>query len=196
MQRINSGISDLAGAIASLMDKHREKWLKVVLRIVGNQEDAEDVMQEAVRRVLMRNRPFPSIDQVRMYLGRTISNTAIELYHVRKRERMRHLPLLEQLLPSLEEGNPHSFLQYREESDQVVLLLKLLEEALDQLPAKQYEAVRITLLEPGSVSIREAGTEKGIPYSTLRHRCLQGIRRLRRYINRAMRANIVKLVMA
>jgi DNA-directed RNA polymerase specialized sigma24 family protein len=125
-----------------------------------------------------------------------MSNTAIELYHARKRERLRVRPLFEHVLPSFRESNPHSSLEHREKLDQAEQLLKLLEEGLDRLPPKQYEAVRITLLDPGSVSIREAGTEKGIPYSTLRHRCVQGIRNLRKYINRALRTNHLKLVMA
>jgi len=196
MPRVKSGIPDISDAIAALMGRHREMWLKVVLRILGNQDDAEDVLQEAVRRVMMRNLPFPSMDELRMYLGRAISNIAIELYHARKRERLRHRPLFEHVLPPIKEGNPHSFLEYREESDLAAQLLKLVAEGLDRLPAKEYEAVRITLLEPGAVSIREAGTEKGIPYSTLRHRCMQGIRRLRKHINRALRTNPIKLVMA
>jgi RNA polymerase sigma-70 factor (ECF subfamily) len=193
---MSPGIPDLSDAIASLMARHGRKWHKVVLRIVGNPEDAEDVMQEAVRRVLMRNLAFASIDELRMYLSRAMSNTAIELYHARKRERLRSRPLFEHVLPPLRESNPHASLENREKLDQAEQLLKLLEEGLDRLPAKQYEAVRITLLEPGSVSIREAGTEKGIPYSTLRHRCVQGIRSLRKYINRALRTNHLKLVMA
>jgi len=83
--------SDVAGVIADLICRHGDKWLRFVTRLVA--EDAEDVMQEAVRRVLLRNRPFRSTEEVRLYLGRAIRNTAIETYHIRKRDRARHLPL-------------------------------------------------------------------------------------------------------
>ena len=70
-----------------------------------------------------------------------------------------------------------------ERSQVLALALK----GLDTLPAKQYQALQMTLLDPGAASIREAGVENGIPYSTLRHRSLQGIRRLRSYVHRAAR---------
>jgi len=64
-----------------------------------------------------------------------------------------------------------------------------LQEGLARLPFKQYEALRMTLLETGRISMRGAGVENGIPYSTLRHRSIQGIRRLRRHIHRAIRTS-------
>jgi len=48
--------------------------------------------------------------------------------------------------------------------------------------------LRMTMLDPGTVSIREAGAGNGIPYSTLRHRTMQGIHRLRLHLHRSLRA--------
>ncbi|PYV00747.1 MAG: hypothetical protein DMG10_19850 [Acidobacteria bacterium] len=186
--------SDVAGVIADLICRHGDKWLRFVTRLVA--EDAEDVMQEAVRRVLLRNRPFRSTEEVRLYLGRAIRNTAIETYHIRKRDRARHLPLREQWIPSQDSRDPHSNLEYLEQSDETTRLMTLLEEGLARLPQKQCEAVRLTLLAPEFTSIREAGAERGIPYSTLRHRCVQGMRNLKKYIKKALRSKPIKLLMA
>jgi len=186
--------SDVAGVIADLICRHGDKWLRFVTRLVA--EDAEDVMQEAVRRVLLRNRPFRSTEEVRLYLGRAIRNTAIETYHIRKRDRARHLPLREQWIPAQDSRDPHSNLEHLEQSDETTRLMTLLEEGLARLPQKQCEAVRLTLLAPEFTSIREAGAERGIPYSTLRHRCVQGMRNLKKYIKKALRSKPIKLLMA
>jgi hypothetical protein len=39
---------------------------------------------------------------------------------------------------------------------------------------------------PRDISIRDAGLVHGIPYSTLRHRTVQGLRRLRSYAKRTL----------
>jgi RNA polymerase sigma factor (sigma-70 family) len=186
---------DLGNVIAELIRRHGDKWFRFVLRIVGNQQDAEDVVQEAVRRVLLRNRPFRSEEEARMYLSRAICNTAIESYHCRRRERLRCLPLKEQTLPAAESVSPQTMLENQEESDQTERLTKLLKEGLAHLPTKQYEAIYLTVMEPGAASIRDAGAERGIPYSTLRHRSMQGLRRLKRFIRRALRSAPLRVVM-
>ena len=187
---------DLGSTIATLIRQHGDKWIRFVVRIVGNQQDAEDVIQEAVRRVLIRNRPFRSLEEARMYLSRAISNTAFESYHCRRRERLRCLPLKEQALSASDSGSPQTMLESQEESDHVERLTTLLKEGLAHLPTKQYEALYLTLLEPGAASIRDAGAARGIPYSTLRHRSVQGLRRLKRFIRRALRSAPLKVVMA
>lgn len=186
----------LPSVVETLMLCHRERWLRFVLRIVQNQADAEDVLQEAVLRMLVRERQFRTPEQARMYLGRIICNTAIELYHMRKRNRQRHLTLHEQLLGASGHGEPERLLREREESAANARMLTLLNEGLARLPLKQYEAVRLTVMDPDIVSIRDAGVENDIPYSTLRHRSVQGLRRLRRFLLRALRAAAMRLVIA
>ena len=180
--------SDLKSHIASLVLHHRQKWLRFVLRVVQDYEDAEDVLQEAIQRVLARNRVFGSEDETRMYLGRAISNTAIELYHSRRRERKRRIPINDEVATILEPTDPHVVLEARELSREQTLLIRHLQEGLTRLPANQYEALRMTILQPEAVSIREAGSRHGIPYSTLRHRSMQALRSLRRYLRKATKS--------
>jgi RNA polymerase sigma-70 factor (ECF subfamily) len=177
---------ELHDVIESLVKVHRATWVRYVRRVLGNTADAEDAVQEAVRRVLSRNRRFSSKDDVRMYLGRAVSNTAIEAYHMRRRDRMRLVPIKESAVAG-DGGNPQDELMRIEEDTRRARLLEILSDALRSLPLKQYEALRLTLLEPGGISIRDAGIVNGIPYSTLRHRSVQGVRRLRKYATRAMR---------
>jgi len=181
------GAEDLRSVLGSVVHHNAGKWLRFILAILKNDADAEDVIQEAVRRVLSRNLSFQSEDQVRMYLGRAIGNAALELYNRRKRERMRQFPLNAHRLPPADSGCPFFYIEESEKSKRSDSLLRLLDDGLNRLPPKQYEALRLTILESRGLSIREVGETNGIPYSTLRHRSKQGLRRLRRFLERQRR---------
>ncbi len=177
---------DLRVALEPILDRNSRKWLRFVMGILGSEADAEDVMQEAVRRVLVRGQPLPSPEHVRMYLGRAIVNAALELYNNRKRERMRQVPIWDNIPVSDNTVSPYDFMAEKERSDKTQRLLELLRSGLDRLPQKQREALRLTILESQGLSIRDIGMASGIPYSTLRHRSKQGLRSLRRYLERSL----------
>ncbi|HYK87385.1 MAG TPA: sigma-70 family RNA polymerase sigma factor [Acidobacteriota bacterium] len=179
---------NLGEAVATVLQRHNARWFRFVLRVLGNEADAEDALQEAVRRVLVRNRLFTTEEQVKKYLGRAITNTAIELYYSRKRDRKRHVNLQEDIRPCIQAMTPLTILEENEKSAEEDSLLQALTKALGRLPPKQFQAVRLTMLEPGISSIRDAGELNGIAYSTLRHRSVQGIVRLRKFIRQTMRS--------
>jgi RNA polymerase sigma factor (sigma-70 family) len=173
----------LRSVLGAVMLHNTGKWLRYIVTILKNEADAEDAIQEAVCRVLARDLSFGSESQVKMYVGRAVANAAFELYNQRKRERLRRFPVNEQvLLPA--RSNPFAFMHMLEKRGEKERLLALLDEGLNHLPVKQYEALRFTILESFGLSIRDVGTRTGIPYSTLRHRTRQGIRGLRRFIEK------------
>jgi RNA polymerase sigma-70 factor, ECF subfamily len=174
---------EIGSVVALLVDRHGSKWLRFIRRVLHNPADAEDVLQESIRRVLSQKRALASDEEVRMYLNRVIANTAIDLYHERKRERSKQTPLLDTLCLAPPCTEPQWWMEEEEDSARHEVCIRLVREGLAALPPKQYEALRLTVLEPGAVSIRDAGSSSGIPYSTLRHRARQGIRRLRRLIH-------------
>jgi len=194
MQSGNTTSADLRAALASVIGHHGGSWIRHTVRVLGNESDAEDVLQEAVRRVLIRNLPLSSEEQVKMYLGRAISNTAIEFYHNRKRQRMRQVSLQEQILLPANSDSPYTAIEKKEKCRRRAYMLRLLKKGLAQLPPKQYEALRLTILESNGRSIRDAGATSGIPYSTLRHRSKQGLRWLRRFLQRSLRSEQVKFL--
>jgi RNA polymerase sigma factor (sigma-70 family) len=179
---------DLNGSLASVLARNEGKWLRFVEGVLRSRQDAEDVLQEAIRRVLTRRRALSTEEEVRMYLSRAISNTAMTVYHARKRQRLRQYPLEEQSLTGLTGTNPHSCLEDDETSIEKDYLVGKLKEALSKLPRKQSEALHLTILEPAGNSIRDAGQLHGIPYSTLRHRSLQALKRLRKFLLRELQA--------
>jgi RNA polymerase sigma-70 factor, ECF subfamily len=177
----------LRSALGSVIHRNCSKWLRFILAILKDEMDAEDVIQEAVRRLLVRDLPFGSEDQLRMYLGRAIGNAAFELYNRRKRERMRCLPVNEQILLPAYASNPLVCMEHTGKSEEKERLLGLIEEGLKRLPTKQHEALRLTILDSRGLSIRDAGATSGIPYSTLRHRSKQGLRSLRKFLEKHSR---------
>lgn len=173
--------------LEAILEHNGEKWLKFVLGVVGNREDAEDALQEGLRRVLGCNRAFITEDEARMYLARSISNTAFEIYKCRKRERAHQIPIPSDLLVDGRVCDPQSLMEEREKEDEHDRLLSALDEAMVRLPVREYEALCITVLETNRGSIRDAGIAHDIPYSTLRYRRIEGLRRLRKYLARALR---------
>jgi len=183
---------NLRSVLGSILDSNTGKWRRFIEAILKNDVDAEDVIQEAVRRVLARNCPLSSEEQARMYLARAIGNAAMEFYNSRKRERLRYIPIRDNTLLPDNASSPYACIEEREKSIEKDLLLQLLHEGLTRLPLKQHEALRLTILESGGLSIRDVGITNGIPYSTLRHRNKQGLRRLRRFLEHELKNRIQK----
>jgi RNA polymerase sigma factor (sigma-70 family) len=172
--------------IERVLASERLRWLAYVARVVGNQADAEDVLQEAVGRVLLCGRIFDSDQEARRYLARAVSNAAMDMYQLRKRERMVCVPVKDQNLADECRIGPQENLELEESVRDSNRMLRLLSAALPQLPKKQIEALRITLGLEGC-SIRDAGAQNGIAYSTLRYRSRKGLRNLRKLMLRALR---------
>jgi RNA polymerase sigma factor (sigma-70 family) len=190
MQTTDCHGNEVRRLLPGILQQHGRKWLFFVQGLVRNRADAEDVIQDSVQRVLAAERNLDSEDQLRMYLTRVIGNTAIDLLHARSRERRRRVPLQETMCLTGPGEDPHGFAEQKENAARYAGTMQLVREGLSRLPLKQYEALLLTLLDPCPTSLRMACAENGIPYSTLRHRTIQGIRRLRRYVRRrALRKN-------
>ena len=187
---------DLPSAVEALMVCHRDKWLRFAQRMVQDRADAEDIVQEAALRMLLRDRRFESLEQARMYMGRVICNSAIELYHLRRRLRGLHHSLDESSISAPSRDQPEHLLAERERLCEQTRMLGLLKEGLARLPSKQLQALRLTIMDPDLMSIRDAGAAYNIPYSTLRHRSMQALRRLRRFLHRSARQKLVKPFLA
>ena len=176
-----------APPLEEILDICRRKWFRFVLRIVQNHADAEDALQEGFCRVLAAKKDFHTEDHARLYLARTICNTAIEIYHARRREKQNHFPAHEYQLVDQGRSTPHLFMEIREDSLKRARVMALVRKALRGLPSKQYEALRMTVMDAAGSSIRDVGAVTGIAYSTLRHRRNMGLKRLQKYIARALR---------
>jgi RNA polymerase sigma-70 factor (ECF subfamily) len=180
---------DLRTTLAAILHRNAPKWMRISTAILKNKEDAEDVLNEAVQRMLKRGGPFSSREHMRMYMGRVVSNTALELYKRRKREKRRRARVMENVMVKSAADSAESFrpdfimeeeARYAEHEDR----LKMLRRGLEELPVHQYEAIRLTVLGNSGMALRDVEAISGIPRTTLRYRYQQGVRALRKYVAR------------
>ena len=180
---------ELKTALAAILHRNSPKWMKISRAILKNREDAEDVISEAVRRILRRDRSFPSHEHIRKYMGRVVNNTALELYNRRKRERRQYTQILENIMTKSAEEQadalrPDFIMEEEERYAEQEGRMTLLRRGLEELPAHQYEAIRLIAFSNNGSTFREAESASGIPRATLRYRYMQGMRALRKYMAR------------
>ena len=178
-------------ALAAVFNQHSAKWVRIGTAILRNQDDAEDVLHEAICRVLKRNPHLPSLEELRLYLGRAVGNTAFEFYKRRKRERKQYAPIVEKILARselkhIDPFRPDFIMENEECYIEREKQRRLLRRCLNDLPLKQYEAVQMTMLGDDNMTFRDMELASGIPRSTIRHRSKQGLRTLRKYMKREM----------
>ncbi len=125
------------------------------IRLVGNQADAEDVMQEVCLRVCEKIRELRSPEAFRGWLSKITSNEARELY--RKKAKRGVVLNIDDYLDSIIEEKkdflPEEYTQ-KEEYRQAVV------EIIDTLPRRQREAVMLRYM--GELGVTEVAKEMGI----------------------------------
>ena len=182
---------DLRTGLAEILQRNSKKWMQLSNGILKNKDDAEEVLSEAVRRMLKRDRTFPSREHMQMYMNRVVNNTAMELYRRKKRER-RHYAQIRDTVGSMsaeeqaESFRPDFIMEEEERYAEHENRLNLLRRGLEELPAHQYEAVRLTVLTSRGMTLRDVESASGIPRTTLRYRYQQGIKTLRKFITREL----------
>lgn len=175
--------------LAAVLHHHSARWLQIGTAILRNRADAEDVLNESVRRMLRRNIHFPSPEGMRKYLARTVGNTTFELYRRRKRERQRYAPVAEKLLTSsaiehIDPFRPDFIMEEEENYAEQEKHLRILRRGLSHISAKQYQALQMTMYGDDDTTFRELESASGIPSATIRDRSRKGVRALRKYLKR------------
>ena len=130
-------------ALESLMAQYEARVFSLVLRITGNREDAEEVLQDVFLAVVQKIETFRGEAKLSTWIYRIATNAA--LMKLRKRPKVRVIPLEEELGPAMtKEGViaepvmdwtrlPPDELERKE-------LVQRIEEAMDQLP-EEYRSV-------------------------------------------------------
>lgn len=124
-------------ALEELIARYQAKVFGLALRVTGNREDAEEVLQDVFWRILQNVGSFRGDSKLSSWIYRIAINGA--LTKVRERPKHRHVPLEEELGPAMTTdgviaepvadwtGLPSDALERRELSER-------LEAAIEQLP--------------------------------------------------------------
>jgi len=189
---------EIKTALAAILHRNSPKWMKMSRAILKNREDAEDVLSEAVYRMLRRGLSFPSQDHMQLYVGRIVRNTALEFYSFKKRKKRQYAQILESIITKSAEEQAEAFrpdfiMEEEERYSENENRLTLLRRGLQELPAHQYEAIRLVAFSNSGSTFRDAETVSGIPRATLRYRYMLGMKALRKYMERDEKKNQLRV---
>jgi RNA polymerase sigma-70 factor (ECF subfamily) len=142
-------------AFAHLVRRYLRKAMAVAQEYAGSREDAEDVVQDAFRRVYQGLARFDAEREFRPWFFTILRNTAISA--ARRRRRGAHEELTAEMAAA--GPGPEERLQRRE-------LRRRLEAAVQSLPARQQACFRLCAVE--GLSSAEAASALGVAESTVR----------------------------
>jgi RNA polymerase sigma-70 factor (ECF subfamily) len=152
-----------AQAFSQLADRHTEALFRLAYSLVGNQADAEDVLQEAFLGAYQGAKRFEGRSQVRTWLGQIVARQAAAL---RRSKRVRKtLPLDPVASPPTEGGETQ--VDTREDLMQV----------LEQMTPEYREV--IVLREFGNMAYEEIAAALGLPRGTVESRLFRARAELR-----------------
>jgi len=165
-------------AFETLVRSHMGRLLSVARRFVGNDEDAQDVVQEAFIRAFKGIQGFQERAQLHTWLHRIVVNTA--LMKLRERRR-RPTESIDDLLPTYA-ADGHQAVEARDWSDAVLERKEtagLIREAIAMLPDQYSEVLVLRDIEERDTAEVAAilGTSSNVVKVRL-HRARQALRTL------------------
>src|ERR1044071_3006983 len=76
-----------AGAFRVLVERHSHSLFRLAYRMTGNEQDAEDVVQESLLRAYKQLRQFDSRSSFKTWLYRIAANCSLDLLRLRGRRK-------------------------------------------------------------------------------------------------------------
>ena len=143
------------GAFSALVEQHMRGAFTVAFRILGNREDAEDVVQEAFVRLAERIDEFDDRRAFRPWFYRVVANIALNARRARTVRRTEDIPV----------GTASPGATPEDEAGRAQIRTRV-EEALDTLPERQRTI--FLLAEVEGMSSTEVGEIVGCAPGTVR----------------------------
>lgn len=154
--------------------------------VLGDQSQVDDVLQEALLRILENGRDFKSDKEAFLYLRKTVLHASIDSYRkIQKNSERLNDPGTRQACRYSQADqleDPLAQLLLKEEKEDSRQLGEIVKAAMRNLTSKQKEAIEIFFFRRGK-KLQDLCKENGVPYSTLRSRMLKGIDRIRDYLS-------------
>jgi RNA polymerase sigma-70 factor, ECF subfamily len=173
IERAQSGDSD---AFRLLVEQHSRVVFRLAFRMTGNEQDAEDVVQETFLRAYKRLSDYEARASFSTWLYRIASNYALDLIRSRRRHQdKRDYGAGEDrdILQAIPEGSPGP--------DRVVYGSQVKDHvnaALDELSAQERTAFVLRHFE--GLSIEEIGRALGTGTNATKHSIFRAVQKLRR----------------
>jgi RNA polymerase sigma-70 factor (ECF subfamily) len=161
-------------ALEELFERYRGVAYRVAFRLLGNEADALDAVQDGFIKALMHLRHFQGRSTFKTWLLRVVSNASLDLGRQRQRREAGHGLADRDRLESLtQEENPAGRL---EQAD----FKRLLQQALSRLPESQRRT--FVLHAEAELSYREVADVLGISIGTVMSRLFYARQKLRAYL--------------
>jgi RNA polymerase sigma-70 factor (ECF subfamily) len=168
-----------SGAFAAVIQHHNQRLFRIARSVVGDDAEAEDVVQETYVRAFAKVTHFRGEASISTWLTRIALNEAID--RVRRRRPQVDLRLVESPGSHMEEGamspKPDSTHTDPEKAAAIAEIRRLIESAIDRLP----EAFRVVFVmrDIEEMSIDETSTHLGLKPETVKTRLHRARRLLR-----------------
>jgi len=173
--RVRSGDCD---AFRVLVERHSRNVFRLAFRMTGNQQDAEDVVQETFLRAYKQIARYESRSSFATWLFRIASNYSLDLIRSRKRHR-------EQREVALDEDSELDIMQAIPSTSPTPDRLAFSSEvqtritaALDELSAQERTAFILRHFE--GQSIEQIGASLGTGTNATKHSIFRAVQKLRR----------------
>jgi RNA polymerase sigma-70 factor (ECF subfamily) len=173
IERAQSGDSD---AFRLLVEQHSRVIFRLAFRMTGNEQDAEDVVQETFMRAYKRLSDYEARASFSTWLYRIASNYALDLIRSRRRhedKRERASSEDRDILQTIPEGSPGP--------DRLAFggqVKDHVNAALDELTAQERTAFVLRHFE--GLSIEEIGRTLGTGTNATKHSIFRAVQKLRR----------------
>jgi len=154
-----------------LVAEHSQKMFRLAYRMTGNEQDAEDVVQETFFRVYRQFGRFETREHLSSWLHRIASNYAIDLLRRRERWKKADLDQIEQVDP-LRGTEPDP-----DRSTWSAEVRAAVEKEMDRLTPR--ERVAFTLRHHEGLSIREIGEVMGLRESATKNHIFRAVHKMR-----------------
>jgi RNA polymerase sigma-70 factor (ECF subfamily) len=173
VERARSGDSD---AFRLLVERHGRNVFRLAFRMTGNEEDAEDVVQETFLRAYRQIDKYESRSSFSTWLFRIASNYSLDLIRSRRRHEDRRETRSNAEFDPLDAVASHGPGQDRlVYSNQVQARVKV---AMDELSAQERTAFVLRHFE--GLSIEEIGASLGTGANATKHSIFRAVQKLRR----------------
>ncbi len=168
--RVRGGDSD---AFRVLVERHSARLFRLAFRLTGNEQDAEDVVQEAFLRAYRQLHRFEDRASVGTWLHRICANCAIDVIRSRPRAARAELldPPVAEDLPAGRGSDPEHLAANSEVQRRIA-------GALDGLTANERTAFVLRHFEGDS--LEEIGRALGLRTSATKHSIFRAVQKMRR----------------